>query len=109
MTCQDAPGASFPYLPQSLVHGLTGLAPGTIEPVADAMASALKASSGNLEEMGRAGGSRVARQHDVVASSEKLVALFHRASLEHGSSEVSGSHAVRLSSSVASEPARSSY
>ena len=52
------------------------VAPGAIQPLADAMASALKASSGNLEEMGRAGGSLVARQHDVVASSEKLVALF---------------------------------
>ena len=75
--------AAHSELIESGVNGWL-VAPGAIEPLADAMASALKTSSGNLEEMGRAGGSRVARQHDVVASSEKLVALFHRASLEHG-------------------------
>ena len=67
--------AAHSELIESGVNGWL-VAPGAIQPLADAMASALKASSGNLEEMGRAGGSLVARQHDVVASSEKLVGFF---------------------------------
>jgi glycosyltransferase involved in cell wall biosynthesis len=48
---------------------------GAVEPLTAAMAEALSANSAELEQMGRAGAVRAARQHDASAEAEKLADL----------------------------------
>jgi glycosyltransferase involved in cell wall biosynthesis len=50
---------------------------GAVEPLVHALIEALTADPVRLEQMGRAGALRVARQHDVSVSSAKLIALIH--------------------------------
>ncbi len=69
-------------IPELVEPGANGwLVPaGSADALAVAMRSALQALPAELDEMGRAGAARVARDHDAAAEARKLVALFRAAS-----------------------------
>jgi glycosyltransferase involved in cell wall biosynthesis len=64
-------------IPELVEPGVSGwLVPaGAIEPLADAMAEVLAADPTELEQMGRAGAVRVARNHNAATEARKLAGL----------------------------------
>ncbi len=68
-------------IPELVEPGVCGwlVPPGSAEVLAVAMRAALEAPLEKLEEMGKAGAERVARQHNVDLEAKKLVALFESA------------------------------
>ena len=66
--------------PELIEPGVNGwLVPaGAVEPLVDAMAEALSALPEQLERMGRAGSSQVAKRHDACIQAQRLAALFSR-------------------------------
>jgi colanic acid/amylovoran biosynthesis glycosyltransferase len=68
-------------IPELVEPGVCGwlVPPGSAEVLAVAMRAALEAPLEKLEEMGKAGAQRVARQHNVDLEAKKLVALFESA------------------------------
>ena len=68
-------------IPELVEPGVCGwlVPPGSAEILAVAMRAALEAPLEKLEEMGKAGAERVAKQHNVDLEAKKLVALFESA------------------------------
>jgi len=64
-------------IPELVVPGESGwlVPPGSVDDLAEAMASALAASPSELARMGRIGSARVAARHDAAAEALKLAAL----------------------------------
>jgi colanic acid/amylovoran biosynthesis glycosyltransferase len=67
--------AGIPELVESGVNGWL-VPPGAIEPLVQAMATAVTAPPAEIERMGRAGAARVAEQHNVLIETKKLADLF---------------------------------
>lgn len=67
-------------IPELVTPGVCGwLTPaGSIEPLVEAMRSALQSPVAKLEEMGRLGSERVSQQHSIVTEASKLTILFKR-------------------------------
>ncbi len=65
-------------IPELVESGVTGwlVPPGSVDALVPAMRDALQALPARLEEMGRAGKTRVARHHDAVQEARRLIALF---------------------------------
>ncbi|MEG4228553.1 glycosyltransferase [Microcoleus sp. N9_B2] len=65
-------------IPELVEPGVCGwlVPPGSVEALAVAMRAALEAPLEKLEEMGKTGAERVAKQHNVDLEAKKLVALF---------------------------------
>lgn len=65
-------------IPELVEPGICGwlVPPGSAELLADAMRAVLEAPLEKLEEIGKAGAERVARQHNAALEAKKLVALF---------------------------------
>lgn len=68
-------------IPELVEPGVCGwlVPPGSAEKLAIAMGAALQAPLEKLEEMGKAGAERVARQHNIDLEAKKLIALFQQA------------------------------
>lgn len=68
-------------IPELVEPGVCGwlVPPGSAETLAIAMGAALQAPLEKLEEMGKAGAERVARQHNIDLEAKKLIALFQQA------------------------------
>jgi colanic acid/amylovoran biosynthesis glycosyltransferase len=67
--------AGIPELVESGVNGWL-VPPGAVEPLVQAMATAVTAPPAEIERMGRAGAARVAEQHNVLIETKKLADLF---------------------------------
>jgi glycosyltransferase involved in cell wall biosynthesis len=65
-------------IPELIQPGINGwLVPaGAVEPLVNAMAEVLKADPADLERMGRAGATAVAKEHDISIQAKKLAELF---------------------------------
>ncbi len=68
-------------IPELVEPGVCGwlIPAGSVEALADAMLEALEAPVERLEQMGKAGALRVAKQHNVAVEAKNLVALFQGA------------------------------
>lgn len=68
-------------IPELVEPGVCGwlIPAGSVEALADAMQEALEAPVERLEQMGKAGALRVAKQHNVAVEAKNLVALFQGA------------------------------
>ena len=91
-------------IPELVEPGVSGwlVPPGSVVALVAAMQEALECPSKQLEQMGRAGAERVARQHDAVVEASKLATLF-QANIDKSENQAIGTQQIALANSGSDE------